>query len=120
MKRPLPLALIALTLPGCIGTLTPHQSMYAAYGAYDAALTGAVHYAESPNANPAIVGKMNATNRSEPVQAAVKYGKAYTRCLGSNTTITPGIDCTAFDFRPGTASGYARVLRSAVTALLAR
>lgn len=112
---------LALALTSCAGlNLTPKQSMFAAYSTYDAALTGAVAYADSPTANPAIVHSMNTVNQSEPVKAAVRFGKAYTACLGSNQTVTPIADCSKWDFSNKTASGYASVLRGAVVALLKR
>lgn len=119
MKRFLTVAL-ALSLSACVGGLTPRQSVYAAYGAYSAALDGAVAYAESPSASPAVVARLNAVNQSEPVREAVRYGKAFTRCQGSNATIVEGLDCKAFDFSPKTADGYVRQLRVVVSALSAR
>jgi hypothetical protein len=115
------IAVAALSLSSCAGLgLTPRQSMYAAYGSYSAALEGAVAYAQSPSASPAVVARLNAANKAAPVQTAVKYGRAYTRCLGRNETIVEGIDCKAFDFRPNTASGYAATLRSIVVTLTSR
>lgn len=124
MTRLLPLgALAALTLAsGCVGGLTPRQSIYAAYGSYAAALSGAAEYAETPGASPDVVRRLNAANRSEPVQQAVRYGRAFTLCQGSNTTPSPapGVDCSLWRFDSKTASGYAITLRAAVTSLLAR
>lgn len=114
MKRLIPFALI-LTLPACVGGLTPRQSMYAAYGTYSAALEGAVAYAESPTASPAVVHRMNEVNQA--VKPAVIYGRAFVRCMGSNTTIVAGLNCAGFDFSNRTSSGFASQLRAAATAL---
>lgn len=111
----------ALALSACgMNALTPRQSVYAAYGSYSAALEGAAAYAESPSANPAIVHRINAANKSAPVVAAVKYGRAFTQCQGSNATVIAGTDCAAFDFSVKTAQGYVVRLRAAITALNAR
>jgi len=124
MKLLLPLALgsiaLAMSLPSCVGGLTPHQSMYAAYGSYAAALHSAADYAEQPSADRAIVSRLNAINKSAGVKAAVTYGRAYTACQGTNTAVVSGIDCAAFDFRASTASGYASTLRITVRQLLTR
>jgi hypothetical protein len=107
-------------LAGCVTPGSAKQGLYQAYGSYSIALGAAADYAESPTADPAIVRRLNAANRAEPVQFAIKYGRAYVQCSGSNATVVPGVDCTGWDFRSKTASGYAIVLRSLATSLLVR
>lgn len=111
-----------LALAGCatLSGASLKQNLYAAFGGYGAALDGAATYANSPSASPAIVAKMSAINQSEPVKLAVKYGRAFVLCDGSNTTVIATVDCKLFDFRPQTAQGYINTLRSAITTLTAR
>lgn len=110
-----------LALSACASGLTPRQSVYAAYGSYSAALEGVVTYAESPSASPAVVHRLNAVNQSAPVVAAVKYGRAFAQCQGSNETVVKGgINCAAFDFSAKSAQGYIVQLRAAVSALTSR
>lgn len=119
MKRFLPL-LLATALTACAGGLTPKQSVYAAYGSYEAVLSTSVAYANTPSADPAIVHRMAAINDSADTKAAVKYGRAFAACQGDNKTVVSAIDCSEFDFRATTASGYASKLRLAIAALQAR
>ncbi len=95
-----------LLLTGCVGSLTPHQSMFSAVGMYDSALTTAVAYSEGPTADPAVVHRLNEANKA--VQPAVVYARSYTKCLGSNATVTPGIDCRSLDFRAEKGGSFGR------------
>lgn len=113
-------AILALSACSVTGMLTPRQSVYAAYGSYSAALEGAAVYAESPSADPAIVHRLNAANKSAPVVEAVKYGRTFTQCQGSNATVIAGVNCRAFDFSGKTAQGYIIQLRAIVSTLNAR
>lgn len=109
---------LPLMLAGCVGGLTPRQAMFATYASYDVALEGAVAYANTPTAIPAVVHRMNATNQSAPVKAARVYGRAFVACSGDAKAVVSGVDCSQFNFSPSTAQGYIVTLRAAVTQLV--
>jgi len=121
MKRLfLPLAAL-LSLSGCIGGLTPGQTLYATLGSYEAASAGAVEYANSPTASPAVVHRLNQANQS--AQPVVKYARAYVQCKGKNETVVAGVagvDCRVMDFSRKTVSGYIVQLRAVVVTLTGR
>lgn len=99
-------------LAGCVTPGSVKQGMYQAYGSYSIALGAAADYAESPTADPSVVRRLNAANKAAPVQFAIKYGRAYVACSGSNATVVPGVVCTGWDFSNTTAAGYAAILKS--------
>lgn len=109
-------------LAGCatMQGASPSQSIYAAYATYGIALNAAAEYAQSPTASPAIVRHLNAANQRPETKAAVTYGRAYVLCQGNPTTVTPGVDCSIFDFRPATAQAYAITIRAVVAELATR
>ncbi len=111
----------SLTLSACatIGAPeTPGQRLYAAYGAYEAASATAADYADTPTASPKVVAALKrAKDQAKP---AVGFGKAYIACKGINSTVTPTIDCSLWDFRPASLSQWAIALRAAVAALAVR
>lgn len=118
MKRLfLPLAAL-LSLSGCIGGLTPGQTLYATLGSYEAASAGAADYANSPTASPAVVRRLNQANQA--AQPVVKYARIYVQCKGKNETVIEGVDCRALDFSRKTVSGYIVQLRAVVTSLMGR
>lgn len=120
MKRLL-LICAALAMSGC-ATLkgqTVGQDLFAAYGTYDAVLTGAVAYAESPTASPSVVHALNNANKA--VQPAVAATRAYAVCHGNPSGVvvigTKETNCALFDFSKKSLSGYAIALRNATVVL---
>jgi len=118
--RGLFLAVAALALAGC-ATLqggTVAQRLYEAHGLYNVAKAAAVDYAEAPTASPAVVKALNAANKE--LVPTVRYVRAYILCGGTNAGAVGGFDCTQFDFRATTASGYAVALRAAAASILTK
>lgn len=115
MLRPIALALM---LTACTPSMTPGQTLYGVLGSYSTALKVAADYGESPTAEPAVVARLNAANRSNEVQTAYTYARAYVACSGSSQSVVVGIDCSAFDFRATTASSYAITLRTITATIL--
>lgn len=113
---------VALLLCACatVGSpQTPAQQLYAAIGAYDAALHGANVYAAEPGAKPEIKHALAvAATRATP---AVAFARAYPLCHAGVVQIAQdGRPCASFDFSPQGILADVALLQSAIISLQQR
>lgn len=110
----------AFALTACATTGTFKQNMFTTFGAYRIALAGALDYARSPTSDIRVVRKLNDVNQSPATRETVRYARAFVACGAVSAGKVGDIDCTLFDFRPQTATGYIITLRSVVATLNGR
>lgn len=123
MRRFLIPLIAALALSACATgpKMTPGQSLYLAYGSYGAAARSFADYAKGPTADPTIVHEGRKIVTSEPVTAAVAFGRAYVACRVDHNAEVKGIVCVDWDFsKPSSIAITLRATAATVLGLVAQ
>ena len=118
------LASLALTACATLGLSaeTPEQKLYASHSAYNIVLARVVAYAESPQADPAIVAGANDINQE--IAPKLRYAHAFIACTQPEGTrdvviIAAEVRCGDFRFDKPSVVSATSAIASATQSLLA-